>query len=155
MPEVVRIKPHHFVDILREWGAGKTAFTPHHYGHALHGVAASLLADREAILEMELGADDICAPCIHNQGGLCDDLIDTTFRPLAPKKKIEWNLLIDGRWCERLGVRPGERIPAREFCRRVRLHAGEMAEIYREISAEATAERARKVCLGITLFLGT
>ena len=87
MQTIFHIKPHHFVDIITKYGAGTVPSTPHPYGHAVHTIAALLLGDRDALLEMKLGADDICGPCMHNVGGLCDDAIDTSFRPDAPLSK--------------------------------------------------------------------
>jgi len=153
MDKAIRIKPHHFIDIITAFGDGCETFEPHPYGHAVHTVADRVLSQRDATLEMELGADDICGPCVHNVGGLCDDTIDTSFRPEAPASKRQWNLLIDERWCDRLGIGPGERLTAREFCRLLRDRAGDITDIYREIPAERTAERAHKLRAGIEKFL--
>jgi hypothetical protein len=62
--------------------------------------------------------------------------------------------LIDRRWCERLGIKQGDRLTARQFCERLRSHAGDITDIYREIPAERTAERAGKLEEGIRKFLG-
>ena len=154
MTSVIHVKPHHFVDIITGFGAG-ARFEPHPYGHAVHTVAECILGDRDVLLEMELGADDICKPCIHNINGLCDDMIDTSFRPTAPSAKREWNLLIDQRWCERLGIRQGDRLTARQMCERLRDRAGDITDIYREIPVDYTAERARELKEGIGNFLRT
>ena len=63
---MLAIKPHHFVDIITAFGDGRETFAPHPYGHALHEVAAEILAARDVLLRMELGADAICLPCTHN-----------------------------------------------------------------------------------------
>ncbi len=152
MTNVIRIKPHHFVDIITGFGAG-TRFEPHPYGHAVHTVARHILENRDVLLEMELGADDICKPCIHNIDGLCDDTIDISFRPTAPPAKREWNLLIDRRWCERLSFKQGDRLAARQFCERLRDHAGDITDIYREIQADRTADRTVNLKEGIDKFL--
>jgi hypothetical protein len=150
--EVIRIKPHHFVDIVTSYGRGEK-FEPHPYGHAVHTVARELLRNRARILVMELGADDICGPCIHNINGVCDDVIDTSYRPTASPRKQEWNLLIDQRWCKRLELPPGDRLAARQLCERIRDRAGDITDIYREIPSEMTAERARGLQAGIGRFL--
>ena len=62
---MIRIKPHHFVDIITDFGRGQTAYEPHPYGHALHTVSRRVLEEPDVPLEMELGADVICAPCSH------------------------------------------------------------------------------------------
>ena len=153
MADPIRIKPHHFIDIITGLGAGQTTFEPHPYGHAVHTVAERLIQDRDAPLQMELGADDICGPCIHNIDGCCDDTIDTSYRPAAPASKQEWNLLIDRRWCERLGVGQGDTMSAREFVQRLRDRAGDITDIYREIPGDLTADRARKLTKGIAAYL--
>lgn len=153
MTDPIRIKPHHFVDIITALGRGQTTFEPHPYGHDVHAVAARLLEDRDTLLEIELGADDICRPCRHNVSGLCQDTIDTSFRPDAPTSKREYNLLIDERWCERLGLTQGQRLTARELCRRLLEQAADIADVYRENPADRTARRAEDLRAGIARYL--
>lgn len=152
---MIAIKPHHFVDILTALGEGRTQFEPHPYGHAVHAVAAEILANPAVQLQIELGADEICAPCSHNVGGLCDDTIDTSFRPRAPRSKREWNLRIDRRWCQRLSLQQDDCLTAREFCLRIRDQAGDITEIYEEIPPERTAQRQAKLIRGISRFLAS
>jgi len=150
---LINIKPHHFVDIVTSFGEGQREFKPHPYGHAVHSVAQALLEDRDLMLRMELGADDICAPCKHNINGLCDDTIDTSYRPEAPKSKRENNLIIDERWCARLGIRQNGQITARDLCLLIRDRAGDIQDIYREIPARLTAVRYANLRKGVDWFL--
>ena len=131
---MINIKPHHFIDIITAIGDGRTEFLPHPYGHAVHTVSREILRYHDITLRIELGADDICFPCRHNIGGICDDTIDTSFRPKAPESKEKYNLTIDRRWCKRLGLKQNEIVRARQFCLRIRGHADDLKEIYREIS---------------------
>jgi len=149
---MIAIKPHHFVDIITAFGAGTETFEPHPYGHAVHTVAEKILSDRDVALVLELGPDDICRPCAHNIDGLCDDTIDTSYRPEAPSSKREWNLLIDQRWCARLDTASGDRLSARDLCARLRELAGDITDIYREIPAQLTADRAANLQRGIERF---
>jgi len=153
MGEVIRIKPHHFVDIITRLGQGAGSLQPHPYGHALHSVFEHILRDPDVLLEMELGADDVCAPCRHNIDGLCDDVIDTSYRPEAPASKQQWNLLIDRRWCERLGLAQGQRLTARQFCQRLRERASDITDIYREIPADRTRQRHARLLRGVRKML--
>ncbi|NQU59214.1 MAG: hypothetical protein HQ513_18440 [Rhodospirillales bacterium] len=132
MPEeIIAIKPHHFVDILTSFCAGKRTFQPHPLGHAVHTISERILLNRDVLLEMEWGADDICGPCTRNIDGSCEDTIDTSYRPAAPSSKREWNLIIDQRWCERLEVKQGDRLNARELAERIRDRMGDdIADIY-------------------------
>lgn len=150
---MIAIKPHHFIDIVTTYGAGATSFEPHAYGHAVHSVARHILDNRDTELVMELGADDICAPCCHNIEGTCDDTIDTSHRPQAPSSKREWNLIIDKRWCARLGLGPGHRLTARAFCQKLQGLSGDLYDIYREIPTDMTHERHTKLMAGVARFL--
>jgi len=153
MAGAMRIKPHHFVDIITSFGKGQRRFGPHPYGHAVHSVAASVAGDPGVMLQMEFGADDICAPCVHNIDGVCDDTIDTSFRPEAPSLKREWNLWLDRRWAAALGLSEGDRLTARRLCERLRDGPEDITDIYREIPADMTADRAANLRKGIAAFL--
>ena len=150
---MISIKLHHFVDILTAVREGGADPQPHPYGHAVHSVTKEILANPYVGLRMEFGADDICLPCRHNIGGLCDDTIDVSFRPQAPKSKREYNLLIDQRWAERLSVQQNDILTARELCLRIRDRAGDIRDIYRETPVDRTAERQAKLQNGIKKFL--
>ena len=153
MIDVILIKPHHLVDIIRALGGERIALEPHPYGHNLHGVAEKLLVNRDAVLQIELGADEICQPCIHNVNGDCSDIIDTSFRPQAPRSKQEWNLMIDRRWCKALSIADGDRITARQFCERLRQQIDRMTDIYREVPPERVAARADQLRRGLDRYL--
>ena len=153
MNEIIYIKPHHFIDIIREFGAGTLTFEPHPYGHTVHTTAEKIVNNRDITLEVEPGADDICKPCRHNINGMCDDTIDISYRPGAPSSKREWNLIIDNRWCERLKIKQGDRLTAGEFCKMIKKLSGDFGDIYREIPAERTAKRADNIRKGIGKFL--
>jgi len=150
---MIRIKPHHFIDLLAAFGRGESVPGPHPYGHALHMVTGRILREPDVLLEIDLGADDICLPCRHNVNGLCDDTIDTSFRPAAPASKRDYNLLIDQRWCERLGLAQGDRLTVRAFCLQLRERMGDLAGIYRENPPERTEQRARDLAAGIAFLL--
>ena len=147
--EVIWIKPHHFLDIIRDIGAGRV-WEPHPYGHAVHSVGRELLADRDRMLELVVGIDDICRPCRYNINGVCTD---TTESPGYEVSKDEWNRTIDGRWLERLGLAEGDRVTARELCRLAGDNMGDIFTIYREADRKKTGDRERALKRGITLFL--
>ncbi|WP_321372698.1 hypothetical protein [uncultured Draconibacterium sp.] len=70
----MKIRIHHFFDIIRDFGSGKE-ITPHPHGHSYHRIAK--LIDNDATIEMELliASDAICEGCSHLVNGICDDII--------------------------------------------------------------------------------
>jgi len=154
----IRTKPHHFLDIVRDLGAG-IEFKPSPYGHAVHLVAEKVLADRQVMLELILGIDDICRPCKNHVDGHC---IDTTTTTGKVTSKEEWNLTIDSRLLQRLGLDEGTHIRADYLCRLTRqrlyptgtVEGSLIFEIWREASREKTESRARNLLQGIALYLG-
>ena len=154
----IRTKPHHFLDIVRDYGAG-VEFQPHPYGHAVHVVAERVLADRQTMLELVLGIDDICEPCRNHVDGHCIDTTTTTGEVIS---KEEWNLTIDTRLFQHLDLQEGTRIQADDFCRLVRerlyptgaVEESLIFDIWREASRRKTEDRTRNLLHGIALYLG-
>lgn len=152
MREIIHIKPHHFIDIIASFD-NEELFKPHPYGHAQHTVAKKIFTSKEILLIMELGIDDICSPCIHNVNGACDDIIDTSFRPLAPKSKNEWNLLIDKRWCQRLNIKQGDRLTPLQFCNLLKEKGEDISDIYRELPPDRIIKKEQQIKKGIEYYL--
>jgi len=153
MQETIRIMPHHFVDIVRAHFPAKRVPPPGELGHDVHRVVARLLDNRDAVLEIALGSDDICTPCAYFVGGRCDNVIDTSFRKGAPPLMSNYNLLIDQRWCRRLGLSEGDQLTARQFCQRLQDHVGAIASIYPETPATTRAQWAESLQEGIAAYL--
>ncbi len=153
MTNPLRLRPLHFVDIICDYGAGTEKFEPHSFGHALHLVADRILNDKDSLLEITLEADDVCRPCVHNVQGVCDNVIDRSFRPTAPLLMRDWDLLINRRWCERLRLAEGDRLTAREFCQRLRGRAGDITGIFPEIIDGRIAVKAKNLRAGIEKYL--
>jgi len=155
--EVIRIKPHHFLDIVRDFGAG-VEFEPSPYGHAFHLVAEKVLADRHVMLELVLGIDRICEPCKNHVGGHC---VDTTTTTGEVTSKEQWNLTIDTRLLEQLGLEEGTRIRADHLCRLARtrlfppgdVEGAPIYDIWREAPRERTESRVADLLRGITRYL--
>ncbi len=148
------VKPHHFVDILADYGLGQVPSGPNPYHHDVPRVTAVVLDDPDVLLRIEMGADAICQPCVHNVGGLCDDTLDPSHGPHVSRLKRELNLLLDQRWCARLGLSQGEQLTARELAERIRDRRGDPRDIYRELPPSYGEDRARALSLGLAKYLG-
>ena len=148
------IKPHHFIDILTDVGRGHTDWQPMpDFGHAVHLVARRLMANRDVLLEMEPGIDDICRPCVHHVGDECDDVRANPY-PGQPAPKMEWNLMLDRGWSALLGLERGDRLTAREFCKKVQDAAtlDTVRPIYPGQPEEVTQDRFRNLMAGVKIF---
>jgi len=153
MNNPIKIKPHHFIDIITSFSADRLVLRPHDYQHDVHSISRAILENRDTLLEIDLGADDICKPCIHNINGVCDDVLDVSNRPKVPPLKREWNLILDTRWCERLKIEPGTIISALEFCKLLEEGANNLLEIYKENERENTIRREAYLKEGLKKYL--
>lgn len=149
----IKIKPHHFIDIITSFSTDRIILGPHDYGHNVHSVSKTILENRDTLLEIDLGADDICKPCIHNMDGICDDVLDNSNRPKVPQLKREWNLILDKRWCKKLKIDQGEIISALDFCKLLITGSNNLLEIYHENNRENTLEREIKLKKGLKKYL--
>jgi hypothetical protein len=115
---MMRLRPHHLLDIITQYGAG-VPFRPHHYGHALHSVAETVIANPDLLVELVVDADDICAPCSHLVQGRCDDVLSRVEPPTA---KQDYNDDLDHRLLAYLGITEGDVMSVRQYLKVVRCH---------------------------------
>lgn len=114
----MRARPHHLIDIIVQYGAG-VPFEPSEYGHAVHTVAAAIIADPSIVVEFGSGADDICAPCKHLVNGRCDDVVGQLDPPVS---KHDYNDALDQRVLRLLGMHEGEAMSFGEYLAGLRRH---------------------------------
>ncbi len=153
MNKSIKIKPHHFIDIITSFSADKLLLKPHYYKHEVHSVSKAILENRDLVLQIDLGADNICKPCLHNIEGICDDTLDISNRPKVPSLKREWNLILDKRWCKRLKIEQGDRISVLDFCERLINGSNNLLEIYKENNKENTFQREIKLKKGLQNYI--
>ncbi len=134
----MRIRPHHLLDIVTEFGAG-LPFKPASYGHAYHTVAETVIADPDVRIEFVVDADDICSPCKHLVDGRCDDVL-TQLDP--PMSKLEYNDNVDRRLLEYLGMAEGVVMTFREYLQIVREHLDGIEMICKHPGEEPGKRRA-------------
>ena len=153
MNNIIKIKPHHFIDIITSFSADNVVLEPHYYNHNVHSITQAILENRDRLLEIDLGADDICEPCMHNMAGICDDVLDISNRPKVPPLKREWNLILDKRWCKRLKIDQGAKISVLDFCALLEDGSNNLLEIYRENKKKHTIEREINLKKGLKKYL--
>ena len=134
-------------------GAGSAVYTPSKIGNALHIIAPRILADPDQALEITLIIDDVCGPCRYNRGGFCHNTMNTERYPNLPCSMGYWDLVLDHRWCKRMGMEEGERITARELARRIRERAGDIRRLYKEFPEDYQERKQRNLTAGIERYL--
>lgn len=142
----MRARPHHLIDIITQYGAGKP-FEPSAYGHAVHTVAAEIISNPEVQIEFGTGADDICAPCKHLVDGRCDDVISYLDPPV---QKHDYNDALDERLLEFLGMEEGQTMSFREYLGVLRTRLEGLAELC-ATPVEDVRERRRNLERGLDL----
>ncbi|MGD9495223.1 MAG: DUF1284 domain-containing protein [Armatimonadota bacterium] len=114
----MRARPHHLIDIICQHGAGQP-FKPAPYGHAVHLVAAEVIANPDVAIEFVVDADDICAPCVHLVDGRCDDVLSRLDPPML---KQDYNDDLDRRLLALLGMAEGQVMTFRDYLALLRAH---------------------------------
>ena len=146
---MLKIKPHHLLDVIRDYGAGRS-WKPHPYGHAVHTVAQSLLNDREQAVVLVLGVDAICDPCRKNDNGTCTDWTES---PGHRIRKEDWNRRIDQRIFELFELEQQTVISALDFARLALRQLDDVYAIWREVPREQTRERVKNLSRGLSAYI--
>jgi len=141
----MRLRPHHLLDIITDYGRG-VEYKPHPYGHALHTVAAQVLADPGARVTFVLAADEICDPCLHlRPDGQCEDVLHQLEEPLS---KQTYNDELDRRLFSALSMCPGEEMTVRAFLEKVNEHTPGIGKICTH-PGEQEADRLEGLAQGL------
>ena len=149
MAKPLLIKPHHLLDIIRDFGAGRQ-HEPHPYGHHVHRLAGIIRDNPETVFVLTAEADSICEPCCNLVENRC---VDTTTSPGKEVSKESWNRLIDSRILERLALEEGAAITALDFCRLASERLGNLYTLYAEADPEKTAVREKNLERGLEQYL--
>lgn len=147
------IRPLHFVDIICDYGSGIDEFQPHPFGHGVHVIANQMIKDKDTLLEITLDPDDVCRTCVHNIAGVCDNIIDRSYRPSCPPLMRDWDLIVNKRYCERLGIAEDDRFTARQLCERIRDRMGDITELFPEFLDDRATIKAKNLAAGVRKFL--
>ncbi len=141
----MRLRIHHFFDIIRDIGKGKT-FTPHPYYHSYHKVAIQILENPELKLIIVTESDNVCNGCIHLAGKMCDDII--THRKDFTSKE-NFNNFLDERIIEVCGIDPSVLQTPRTLCLYGKPYLDNIFYIYEGNDISHTETRRRDVANGL------
>ncbi len=146
------IKPHHFMDIIKLYGAGIEVFVPDRgHGHDFYKAANEIVQNHNTYITLTDGADDICRPCrCLREDGICQDSI-SHIDGIASKDR--YNKLLDQRIMAELGVCRDRLYTAEELCRRMGARDGLVEAVWKEEDEERMLERKRLFAAGVKKYL--
>lgn len=111
--DVITIKPHHFMDIIKLYGKGIEVFVPDEkMGHDFYKVANQIISDKKAVLRLTTDGDDICRPCKAYQTQCTDPL--STIPGFTSKNT--YNKALDERMAALFGLDLKKTYTAEELC---------------------------------------
>jgi Uncharacterized conserved protein len=150
---MIRIKPHHFLDIIKLYGKGIEKFVPDKkYNHNFYFVANEIINNHQVQIELTTGGDDICSPCIYiGSDGEC---IDKITHIEGINSKNEWNKKLDRRIIEYTKAQENSRFSAQEYCELLYSIKERVFDIWKEEPDTAKNNRYDAFCAGVRKYLG-
>lgn len=149
----MNIMPHHFVDIMRANACDWTVPDPSPLGHQLAAAVKTLFEHPDTELEIAFGRDDICDNCSARINNRCTSPLDTNKRPGAPDNLQDYNELIDTRFMQVLGIKPGDRMKASDLARLLHENNIDFHAVYRETDSATIDEWTCRIKQGIANFI--
>lgn len=140
----MRLRPHHLLDIITQYGAG-IPFRPSTYGHQAHVVAQHVLGDLRQRVQLVVGADDVCEKCRYLVNGRCMDVVHGVE---PPESKQEYNDRLDRAVMAHLGLREGQTLTVRVYLQHVSDHLYDLERICSH-PGEDPRERQRRLLAGL------
>ncbi len=108
------IKPHHFLDIIKLYGAGLDIFVPDEkMGHDFYRIGNMILNDKNILMSLTTGKDDICTPCKYCRNGKC---IDSLSSIKDFDMKDDYNKALDKRIIEFFNLDLNKEYTSYELC---------------------------------------
>jgi hypothetical protein len=151
--EMLLIKPHHFLDIIKLFGSGLESFVPNlEYGHDFWKVGNEILENPNIQLELTLDNDAICIPCKFSNGQICSGVTSADSKEIS---KDVWNKMIDQRLLDILQLENGTKISALELCKlaKEKISRENIFATWKEKPTEITEKRATFLIAGIDKYL--
>jgi len=146
---MLRLRPHHILDIVRNIGNDRPR-VPHPYGHLVHVVTERIIADIDAECELVVANDDICGPCrMFAPDGSCTDVLAQLDPPIA---KQTYNDELDRRLLEFLRIESGSVMTLRAYLELVAERIESVAKICAH-PKERVEDRKRGLEKGLTMLL--
>ncbi|NOR74051.1 MAG: hypothetical protein GQ525_02715 [Draconibacterium sp.] len=144
----MKIRIHHFFDIIRDFGSGKN-ITPHPSLHAYHEVAEQIRENPNIEFEIVVQSDAVCTGCVHLDKSICDDTIshrkDFTL-------KEEFNNYLDRRIVDVCIIQLSEKYTPKMLCEIAHKYIDNIEFIYEGNDIKNTELRKQNVVRGLKYY---
>jgi hypothetical protein len=146
---IMKMRIHHFFDIIRDLRTGEKIMADTNYKHSYHSVANILRDSPNIRMKIIIGIDSVCDGCIHNVDGKCDD-------PLTSKSgftmKHDYNNWLDKRILEKYNWSEGQIVTPEKICKSADKYIGNIYDIYELDSKEYIDIRKKEFIEGLKFF---
>ncbi|NQU51435.1 MAG: hypothetical protein HQ522_02740 [Bacteroidetes bacterium] len=144
----MRLRIHHFFDIVRDFGSGKE-ISPHPHGNCYHTIAEEIRINSKLEFNLIVASDEICRGCSHLIDGVCDDVI--THRTDFTGKE-DFNNHLDKRIMEACGFEESKKYSPKLLCELAHKYLENIEYIYQGNDAAHTQKRKENVILGLIYY---
>lgn len=144
----MNIRIHHFYDIIRDFGSGKT-IVPHSYLHAYHKVAEQIRENPNIELKLVVESDEVCTGCIHLEKSICNDTI--SHRKDFTEKE-DFNNYLDKRILDVCGIQFSEKYSPKILMSIAEKYIENIEFIYEGNDTEHTKLRKENVIRGLDYY---
>lgn len=149
---MIKIKPHHYIDIIKLYGSGIDNFIPDKdYNHDFYKIANLLILNKETKISLTINDDDICKPCKYiNSSGICTDSVKHL---KFIESKDEWNKILDKRIIELMNFSTDKLYSSNEFCKILYENKEKIYEIWKEENDDLKEKRYILFSVGALKYL--
>ncbi|MFC1726970.1 DUF1284 domain-containing protein [Patescibacteria group bacterium] len=148
MDKSVRLRVHHFYDVIRDFGVGKK-IEPHPDGHSFHRIAQLIRSNPKLKIKIVVDYDSICDGCSHLKGGHCDDVVN---HRKDFKLKEEFNNYVDRRIMDRCQIKEGEILTPFQLCQKAKCYLDNIGLVYLGNDEWHTKGRKKNVNKGLKYY---
>lgn len=142
----MKLRIHHFFDIIRDFCSKEGHIMPHPYGHSYHKVAKAIWTNPSLKIKIVVQCDDVCDRCSHLKNNSCIDVIgyrkDFRF-------KEKFNDYLDQRIMKVCLVKKGNTYTPIQLCKKAKLYLRNINWIYWGNDFDHTRARKTSVEFGL------
>lgn len=145
----ILIKPHHFIDIIKLYGAGIERFVPDEkMGHDFYRIANEIMDNPTITLNLTIYGDDICKPCKKYQNKCVDNLTNI----IGYTSKDIYNMTLDKRIIDLYNLK-AKNYTAKQFCFIILENKENIFKVWKEEDDSITEKRYALFVKGANKFL--